>query len=200
VDLAAAHPDTRLLVNNAGVALGGAFEEVTAEEFDWLMAINLRAVVTLTRGLLPVLLANPQSHLVNISSVFGLVAPAGQVAYATSKFAVRGFSEALRAELAGRVGVTLVHPGGVRTRIAETARIAAAAPSSLAAAYRGGAYARILSFPPDRAAELIVAAVEQRHPRVLIGADARVMDALPRLIPSGHVRLLAVLQRMATGR
>ena len=77
--LAAAHPDTTLLINNAGVALGGTFEQVTEEEFDWLLAINLRAVITMTRGLLPVLRANPGSHLVNVSSLFGLIAPAGQV-------------------------------------------------------------------------------------------------------------------------
>ena len=124
--LATAHPDTTLLVNNAGVALGGSFEQVSEEEFDWLLAINFRAVVTLTRALLPVLRANPGSHLVNMSSLFGLYAPAGQVAYATSKFAVRGFTEALRAELAGAVGVTVVHPGGIWTRIAENGRIAAA--------------------------------------------------------------------------
>jgi short-subunit dehydrogenase len=197
-DLAAAHPDTRLLVNNAGVALGGAFEEVSADEFDWLLAINLRAVVTMTRGLLPVLLANAGSHLVNLSSLFGLIAPAGQVAYSTSKFAVRGFSEGLRAELAGRVGVTVVHPGGIRTRIAQSARIAGAAPAATADTWQG-VYARTLTFPPERAAELIVTAIEQRHPRLLIGADARVLDLLPRLSPAGYVRLLARLQRLTTG-
>jgi short-subunit dehydrogenase len=122
VALAGEHPDTTLLINNAGVALAGSFEQVSEAEFDWLLAINFRAVVTLTRALLPVLRANSGSHLVNVSSLFGLIAPPGQVAYVTSKFAVRGFTEALRAELAGSVGVTVVHPGGIRTRIAETAR------------------------------------------------------------------------------
>src|ERR671929_1257784 len=88
------------------------------------MAINFRAVVRLTAALLPVLKAHPGSHLVNVSSVFGIFAPAGQAAYSASKFAVRGFTEAVRHELAeDGVGVTVVHPGGIRTRIAENARV-----------------------------------------------------------------------------
>jgi short-subunit dehydrogenase len=193
--LAAAHPDARLLINNAGVALGGTFEQVSEEEFDWLLAINLRAVITLTRALLPVLRANPGSHLVNISSLFGLIAPPGQVAYATSKFAVRGFTEALRAELAGDVGVTVVHPGGIRTRIAETARIAAAVTAAEAAAGKAS-FARLLTYPPERAAEQIVAAVEHRRPRLLIALSARVPDVIARLAPARYPALLRIDQRV----
>jgi short-subunit dehydrogenase len=193
--LAAAHPDTTLLVNNAGVALGGTFEQVSEAEFDWLLAINLRAVITLTRALLPVLRANPGSHLVNVSSLFGLIAPAGQVAYVTSKFAVRGFTEALRAELAGEVGVTVVHPGGIRTRIAETARVAAAASAAQEAAGKA-AFARLLTYPPERAAEQIAAAVEDRRPRLLIALSARVPDVIARLAPARYPALLAALQRI----
>ena len=197
--LAAAHPDATLLVNNAGVALGGSFEQVSEEEFDWLLAINFRAVVTLTRALLPVLRGNPGSHLVNLSSLFGLIAPAGQVAYATSKFAVRGFTEALRAELAGSVGVTVVHPGGIRTRIAENARAAAATSAAQQAAGRAG-FARLLTYPPERAAEQIVAAVEHRRPRLLIALSARIPDVLARVSPARYGALLALVQRLATGR
>ena len=193
--LAAAHPDARLLINNAGVALGGTFEQVSEEEFDWLLAINLRAVITLTRALLPVLRANPGSHLVNVSSLFGLIAPPGQVAYATSKFAVRGFTEALRAELAGEVGVTVVHPGGIRTRIAETARVAAAASAAEEAAGKA-AFARLLTYPPERAAEQIVAAVEHRRPRLLIALSARIPDAVARLAPARYPALLNLVQRI----
>jgi short-subunit dehydrogenase len=195
--LAAAHPDARLLINNAGVALGGTFEQVSEEEFDWLLAINLRAVITLTRALLPVLRANPGSHLVNVSSLFGLIAPAGQVAYATSKFAVRGFTEALRAELAGDVGVTVVHPGGIRTRIAETARVAAAATAAEEATGKA-AFARLLTYPPERAAEQIVAAVEGRRPRLLIALSARIPDAIARLAPARYPALLSLAQRVRT--
>jgi short-subunit dehydrogenase len=195
VTLAAAHPDARLLVNNAGVALGGTFEQVSEEEFDWLMMINLRAVITLTRALLPVLRANPGSHLVNLSSLFGLIAPAGQVAYATSKFAVRGFTEALRAELAGQVGVTVVHPGGIRTRIAETARIAAMVSAAEVTAEKGS-FSRMLTYPPERAAEEIVAAVEDRRRRLLITRTAHVADVLARLCPARYPALLDLVQRL----
>jgi short-subunit dehydrogenase len=118
------HPRIRVLVNNAGVALGGRFDQVTLEEFDWVIDVNFRATVWLTHMLLPALKAESGSHLVNVSSLFGLIAPAGQAAYAASKFAVRGFTEALRQELADNgICVTSVHPGGVRTRIAESARV-----------------------------------------------------------------------------
>jgi short-subunit dehydrogenase len=197
--LAAGHPDTTLLVNNAGVALGGSFEQVSEEEFDWLLAINFRAVVTLTRALLPVLRANPGSHLVNVSSLFGLYAPAGQVAYATSKFAVRGFTEALRAELAGTVGVTVVHPGGIRTRIAENARVAATVTDAQRDDGKAD-FARLLTYPPERAAQQIVAAIEQRRPRQLIALSARIPDVLARVTPTRHQALLALAQKQATRR
>ena len=197
-ELAAAHPATTLLINNAGVALGGTFAQVSEEEFDWLLAINLRAVITLTRALLPVLRTHPGSHLVNMSSLFGLIAPPGQVAYATSKFAVRGFTEALRSELAGEVGVTVVHPGGIRTRIAETARVAAAAPAAEEAAGKA-AFERLLTYPPERAAEQIVGAVEKRRPRLLIALSARVPDVIARLAPARYPELLRIDKRVKNG-
>lgn len=110
--LAAQHPETTLLINNAGVGLGGTFDQLSLADIDWLMDINFRATVALTHHLLPGLRRHPGAHLANLSSVFGIIAPAGQTAYAASKFAVRGFTEALRQELAGAVGVTCVHPAG----------------------------------------------------------------------------------------
>lgn len=193
-DLAAAHPDATLLVNNAGVALGGAFAQTTAEEFDWLLAINLRAPITLTRALLPVLQSHPGSHLVNLSSVFGIMAPPGQVAYATSKFALRGFSEALRAEIGSTVGVTVVHPGGIRTRIAANARIAAGTDQRQVEAGKA-AFEKFLRYPADRAAAQIVAAVDKRKPRLLIGSSAVVPDLAVRLAPRHYPRILALLER-----
>lgn len=192
--LAAAHPDTTLLVNNAGVALGGAFEQTSAEDFDWLLAINLRAPITLTRALLPVLRSHPGSHLVNLSSVFGIMAPPGQVAYATSKFALRGFSEALRAEIGSAVGVTVVHPGGIRTRIAANARVAAGTDEREIEAGKA-AFEKFLRYPADKAAALIVTAVHKRRPRVLIGSSAVVPDLVVRLTPRHYPRVLALLQR-----
>jgi short-subunit dehydrogenase len=189
--LAAAHAGTTLLVNNAGVALGGRFDQVTLEEFDWVMAVNFRSVVRLTHAFLPALKAHPGAHLVNVSSVFGIFAPAGQAAYSASKFAVRGFSEAVRHELAeNQVGVTVVHPGGIKTRIAESARTGSGV--SVEEYERGRKqFARLLTMPPETAAALIVAAIENRRPRLLIGWSAKVPDILVRLLPGTYWKLIA---------
>ncbi|MCW2740739.1 MAG: Short-chain dehydrogenase/reductase [Blastococcus sp.] len=189
--LATEHPETTLLVNNAGVALGGRFDQVTLEEFDWVMAVNFRSVVRLTHALLPALKAHPGAHLVNVSSVFGIFAPAGQAAYAASKFAVRGFSEAVRHELAENgVGVTVVHPGGIKTRIAESARTGSGVSAE---EYEQGRkqFAKLLSMPPETAAAQIMAAIEKRRPRLLIGWSAKVPDVLVRLMPGSYWKLLA---------
>jgi short-subunit dehydrogenase len=188
--LAADHPETTLLVNNAGVALGGRLDQVTLDEFDWVMAINFRAVVRLTHALLPTLKSRPGSHLVNVSSVFGIFAPPGQAAYAASKFAVRGFSEAVRHELAPHdVGVTVVHPGGIRTRIAESARTGSGVSAE---EYERGQrqFRKLLRIPPEKAAARIVTAIEKRRPRLLIGASATVPDVLVRLLPGSYWRLI----------
>jgi short-subunit dehydrogenase len=188
--LAAEHPGITLLVNNAGVALSGRFDQVTLEEFDWVLAINFRAVVRLTAALLPVLKSHPGAHLVNVSSVFGIFAPPGQAAYAASKFAVRGFSESLRHELAADgVGVTVVHPGGIRTRIAETARTGSGVSAEEIAEGRKQ-FAKLLRIPPDTAAAQIVAAIEKRRPRLLIGLSAKIPDVLVRLAPGSYWRPL----------
>lgn len=186
------HPRIGLLINNAGVALGGDFEHLSLEEFEWVMDVNFRAPLLLTHHLLPALLAEPGSHLVNLSSVFGLFAPPGQTAYSASKFALRGLSQALRAELAGRVGVTTVHPGGIRTNIAQSARIAAATPQEETEAGRQS-FDKLLSYPPEKAAVEILAAVQRRRARLLIAASAKVPDLLVRLFPAGHMRLLGAL-------
>ena len=134
-EVLAAHGGVDVLVNNAGVALGGTFEQIAPDEFDWLMAINFTGVVSMTRAFLPLLKARPDAQIVNLSSLFGLIAPPGQTAYSAAKFAVRGFSQALRHELqaeCSRVGVTVVHPGGGRTRSASRSfKWAACSPSRL---------------------------------------------------------------------
>ncbi|RBY82932.1 acetoin dehydrogenase [Geodermatophilus sp. TF02-6] len=195
----AAHPETTLLVNNAGIALAGRFDQVTLEEFEEVVAVNFSAVVRLTHALLPTLKAHPGAHLVNVSSLFGLIAPAGQAAYASSKFAVRGFTEALRSELAADgVGVTSVHPGGIRTRIAENARVGSGVPAE--EAERGKRdFARLLTMDPAKAAEVVLTAVERRRPRQLVGWSAVVPDLLARVAPGSHGRVLAALTRRRRG-
>jgi NAD(P)-dependent dehydrogenase (short-subunit alcohol dehydrogenase family) len=129
-EVAAKHGRVTPLINNAGVALHGRFEEISLDDLRWLMGINFWGVVHGVKYFLASLKKEPRAHIVNISSVFGIVAPAGQSAYSASKFGVRGFTEALRHELDGTtIFVSCVHPGGIRTAIARRARLGANAPA-----------------------------------------------------------------------
>ena len=119
----AEHGRLSLLINNAGVALGGSFADVTMTDFEWLFDINFWAPVRLTKAAMYALAREPEAHIVNVSSLFGIIAPPGQAAYCAAKFALRGFSESLRHELEGGISLTVVHPGGVKTEIANSARI-----------------------------------------------------------------------------
>jgi short-subunit dehydrogenase len=186
----AEHAAVDILVNNAGVALAGTFEDVAAVDFEWLFGINFWGVVRMTRAFLPLLHESDEARLVNISSLFGLIAPPGQTAYAASKFAVRGFSESLRHELAGtRIGVTVVHPGGVATSIAKNARWAKAIPAD-EMERRQKSIDTFLSLPPEVAGETIVRGIENRRPRVLVGADAKRAAIIERLMPVNYWNLL----------
>ena len=185
----AEHGRASVLVNNAGVALGGRFDQVSPEDFDWLISINFGGVVRMTRAFLPLLRREPAAQLVNLSSVFGIVAPPGQTAYAASKFAVRGFSEALRHELDGStVGVTVVHPGGVRTAIAAKARRAGLSNAETEA--QAKAWANFLRLDPRDAAERIVRGIERREKRVLVGRDAQRITLIQRVFPVEYWRVL----------
>lgn len=184
-----------LLINNAGVALGGRFADISEEDFDWLFAVNFHAPVRLTRAFLPLLAERPQARIVNISSVYGLIAPPGQSAYAASKFALRGFSQALGHELAGTgIGVTTVHPGGVLTRIADSARAPASASEADIAAFRAAANA-LLRMPPERAGEIIARGIERDRRRILVGVDAKLVALIERIAPVSYWRILARLRR-----
>ena len=181
----ATHGHVTALVNNAGVAIGGMFEQVDAGDFDWLMDINFGATVRLTRAFLPLLARESAAQLVNVSSIFGIIAPPAQTAYSASKFAVRGFSESLRHELemAGSpVGVTIVHPGGVRTSISENARLAKGLDAADVARERAN-WRSLLALAPEKAAESIAVAIERREPRVLVGQDAKTAALVQRLFP-----------------
>jgi short-subunit dehydrogenase len=146
---------------------------------------------------LPLLHVSDDARIVNVSSVYGLISPPGQSAYSASKFAVRGFSNALRHELEGtRIGVTVVHPGGVATAIARSARAPAGVPAAEIAARRA-ASEKMLRMAPERAGEIIVRAVERRRARVLVGADAVLVALVERLAPVRYWRVLARLMRAA---
>jgi NAD(P)-dependent dehydrogenase (short-subunit alcohol dehydrogenase family) len=186
----AEHGGADLLVNNAGVALGGTLEQITESDFEWLFAINFWGVVRMTRAFLPLLRRSEEAHIVNISSLYGLIAPPGQTAYAASKFAVRGFSISLRHELEGTgIGVTVVHPGGVATSIAKNARVAKSI-SPEEAAKRLRMVETLLTMPPQTAGEIIVRGVEQRKPRILVGTDAKIASVIERLFPVSYWKLI----------
>ncbi len=189
----AAHESVDILINNAGVAVAGKFKQLSEADFDWLFEINFHGLVRMTRAYLPLPRKRPEAQIVNISSVFGLISLPGHTAYCASKFAVRGFSNALRLELAGSsVGVTVVHAGGVATSIASRARISSAiAPDDAARQIKE--FEKKLKLPPEEAGEIIVKAIEKRRPRVLVGQDAQVVALIERLAPVSNYDILSKL-------
>jgi short-subunit dehydrogenase len=170
-----------VLVNNAGVAVTATFEEHSLEDFEWLIGINLWGVVYGCKFFLPALHEVDEAHIVNVSSVFGFVGMPLNSSYCASKFAVRGFSEALRAELSGStIGVTSVHPGGVATSIVRDARVAERG-------FEGLHQSTVRRFkhmlPPEKAARAIVKGIRKNSARVLITREAYLIDVLKRLFP-----------------
>jgi NAD(P)-dependent dehydrogenase (short-subunit alcohol dehydrogenase family) len=194
-DTAAEHGAVNLVFNNAGVALGAPVSTMAYDDFHWLMDINFWGVVHGTKGFLPHLERSGAGHIVNISSVFGLLGIPTQSAYNAAKFAVRGFTEALRIELdtAGNgVTATTVHPGGIKTNIVRNARFAEPDGDRDEMAARFDSLARTT---PDRAAAVIVRAVEKNKRRVMVGPDAHVFDLAARLPPGLYQRLIGRLAR-----
>ena len=182
-----------LLVNNAGVAVGGDFETIAESDFDWLLSINLIAPIRMTRTFMPLLRQAPEAVIVNISSLFGLIAPAGQTAYCASKYGLRGFSDSLRHELSGsNIRVMTVHPGGVRTAIADDARLPAGINDAREDRARMNAF---LKMPPEDAAEIILRGIERRKRRVLIGRDARIAALIERIFPDSYWSRLSRLSQ-----
>ncbi len=181
------------LVNNAGVGLLGTFEQLAIEDFDWLMGINFWGVVYCTKAFLPTLLKQESAHVVNVSSVFGLIAPAEQTAYTSSKFAVRGFTESLRHELADtNVAVSCVHPGGVKTNIVRNSKVGEGAPAEWK---QEGVkfFDKVAKTSPEDAADVIVRGIKNKNPRILIGKDARAISLFSRLFPK---RYLGIIERL----
>lgn len=189
-DVVQRHQRVTLLINNAGVALHGNFEEVSLADFEWLMQINFWGVVYGVRNFLPVLRRQPRAHIVNLSSLFGLISPAGQSAYCSAKFAVRGFTEVLQHELEGTsIGVSCVHPGGIRTLIAARARVGAGVHPAIRD-LNVARFERLAITPPEAAADRIVRGVKRNEPRILIGPDAVRLDRLQRLLPIRYWKIL----------
>ena len=189
------HGKANLVVNNAGVALGATVEGMSYDDLEWLLAINLDGVISGTKAFLPHLKAAGEGHIVNLSSVFGLIGIPSQSAYNAAKFAVRGFTEALRVELdieACGVSATTVHPGGIKTNIARNARIddsVADLGQDPADAKQG--FERLFITSPKRAAQVIIKAVEKDKRRVMVGPDAHLINLVSKLPPSVYQRVLA---------
>jgi NAD(P)-dependent dehydrogenase (short-subunit alcohol dehydrogenase family) len=190
-EVAAHHGRATVLFNNAGVAVLGKFDDLSIEDIRWLMDVNFWGVIYGVFYFMPLLKKERRAHIVNTSSVFGLVGVAGQTAYCASKFAVRGFSESLRNELDGtNVFVTSVHPGGIKTAIAKRAKLGARAKTNL---YQDSVsrFERVAITTPAEAAARILKGVEKYEPRVLIGRDCKMADILQRLRPTGYWKLVA---------
>ncbi|MDR6144198.1 short-subunit dehydrogenase [Microbacterium foliorum] len=189
-EITAAHPRVNALITCAGSSMLGDLEQLTMEEMRWLTDVNLWGTVSITKALLPALRAAPAAHISHLASVYALAAPAGRIPYSLSKFAVRGFSEALRHELEGTsVTVGAVYPAGVRTGIILHGRYAAAIDPAVAAR-AAAAQAAMYHTEPTDAAALIVQATERRRARTMVGREARLIDVLARLAPTGYWRVM----------
>jgi len=195
------HGQVNLLFNNAGVALVADVATMSDEDMHWLVDINLWGVVNGCRAFLPHLEASGEGHIVNLSSVFGLLSIPSQSAYNIAKFGVRGFSDALRMELEiskSCVSVTTVHPGGVKTNIARSAR---QDPSTSTPTRKGQdigeAFDRIARTTADSAAAQILAGVERNRRRVVVGADGKALDLISRLPAGLYQRVLVQGARSA---
>jgi NAD(P)-dependent dehydrogenase (short-subunit alcohol dehydrogenase family) len=195
-DVVAHHGRVNLIFNNAGVALAATVEGAHYEDLEWILGINLWGVVHGTKAFLPHLKAAGEGHVVNTSSVFGLAGIPSQSAYNATKFAVRGFTEALRIELdLERCGVsaTAVHPGGIKTAIARRARIDPALADEAGGSDRArDGFERLFITSAEEAARQIVVAVQKDKRRAMIGPDAHVFDLLVRTPPGVYQRLIGL--------
>jgi short-subunit dehydrogenase len=190
------HERVTHIINNAGVALGGTVKEVSLDDIRWLININFWGVVYGTKLFLPILEKQKMAHIVNVSSVFGLVALPGQAAYAASKFAVRGFTEALRHELENtNILVSVVHPGGIKTHIANNAKLGEGVKLSEAERLEKieKFNRRLAVTTPDQAAEIIVIGIKSRQTRIVVGSDARLLSFFVRLFPRSYYSVINLI-------
>jgi len=184
-----------VVVNNAGVALAGDVVDLDYDDMEWIVGINFWGVVHGTKEFLPHLIASGDGHVVNLSSLFGLLAMPGQSAYNATKFAVRGFTEALREEMliAGhKVGVTSVHPGGIKTAIARNARVSDKEDKAATAKLFDEKLAKMT---PERAAEIIVKGILKNQARVLVGLDAHALHQFQKFTGSRYEDVVALVSK-----
>lgn len=183
-EVVATHGKVNLIFNNAGVAVSYTVEQMSYEDLDWLMGINFWGVVHGTKAFLPHLKESGEGHIVNVSSVFGLIGVPTQSAYNAAKFAVRGFTDALRLELEAErspVSCTTVHPGGVKTNIVANARLHDDDTKLGLGSDPVAMFDRIATTTPERAAAVILDAVRHDRRRVVVGIDGMFIDLISRL-------------------
>ena len=189
-----------MIINNAGVALSGAVNALSVADYEWIMRINFWGVIYGTKSFLPLLEASGNGHVVNISSVFGLTSQPLMSGYNASKVAVRGFTESLRQdlELSGScVTATCVHPGGIKTNIAKSARVDSSVSTITGRDASDATREFEMSFftSPEKAARIIVKAIQGNKRRVLVGPDARLYDWCARLMPAFYQRIFTAVVR-----
>ncbi len=193
-NVARALGNASVIINNAGVALSQNVEGMDRKDFEWVLNINFWGVVNGCEAFLPQLRQQKDAHIVNISSIFGIIGVPSQSAYNASKFAVKGFTEALRQELNGsNIHVTCVHPGGIKTNIARNARVHNDMFGRVADVKKLAAdFDRLAATTAEEAARQIVRAIENNQKRLLIGKDAKALDVIQRLLPNHYDTVLNV--------
>jgi butyryl-CoA dehydrogenase len=192
-DVLARHGRIDLVINNAGVTVDAPLAEVSYEDFEWLFGINFWGVVYGTKAFLPTMLQQKSGTIVNISSIFGIIAHPGQGTYNAAKFAVRGFTEALWRELDGTgVHAVCVHPGGVKTNIVRGARVPR---SSEVKADMVSRFDKLAATTPEKAAEIIMRGVHDKKRRVMVGLDSQVMQLAQRVLPETYPDLFDFIEK-----
>jgi NADP-dependent 3-hydroxy acid dehydrogenase YdfG len=200
-DVARIHGKVNLVFNNAGVSVTNTVEKLSYDDFEWLMNINFWGVVHGTKAFLPYLRQVDEAHIVNTSSIFGVVAFPSQGAYNASKFAVRGFTEALRQELADtHIGVSCVQPGGVKTNIVKTSRYYATDNEAPTKEEVTKTFEELAALTPHDAALQILRGVEANRGRVLVGRDAKLLAWMQRLFPESYARRLGAVTKVLQRR
>lgn len=188
------HGGVDIIINNAGVVLGDLLETVTMEDFQWLMGINFWGVVYGTMAFLPYLRKRPEGHVVNISSINGIIPNPNNGPYCAAKFAVRGYTETLYQELKNTpIRVSCVHPGGIKTNIARNARVNRTL-NGITSEQAAELYDKeVFITTAEQAAQIIISGIRRNRRRIMVGRDAKALDLLTRLFPKSMVWLSAVV-------
>ena len=192
-----AHGGADLILNNAGVAHSATVADMTMDNFNWVMDIDFWGVVYGTQAFLPHFLKRGSGHVANVSSIFGLIGVPSQSAYNAAKYAVLGFSEALRHEMVEHnVGVTVIHPGGINTNIVRHARLSQGPNAEAEHEEAIIKFQELTMTQPDKAAQIILKAIRKNKARVLVGPDALFVDFIRRIAPVKYLSLLPFLKNI----